>query len=130
MRGAVHGEFVVPDGTGWRTVTVQRGVVMAVSSTSLTVKSKDGYTRTYVLTAKTLVNAGRDGIATVKKGEEVGVAATVKSGRATADDVRDLTQIKAQRKDFGPPPGRAPNAPNGTPASPSSFNDDADAQPA
>jgi hypothetical protein len=130
MRGAVHGEFVVPDGAGWRTVALQRGVVTAVSSTSLTVKSKDGYIRTYVLTAKTLVNAGRDGISTVKNGEEVGVAATVKGGTATADDVRDLTQIRAQRKSFGPPPGSGPNAPEGTPASPSSYNGDGSGQPA
>jgi hypothetical protein len=128
-RGAVHGEFVVPDGTGWRTVAVQRGEVTAVSSTSLTVKSKDGYTKTYVLTAKTLVNAGRDGIATVKKGEEVAVAAIVKNGTATADHVRDLTQIKAHHKDLGRP-GRDKQVPGGTPASPSSFDASSDAQPA
>jgi hypothetical protein len=131
LRGAVHGEFVVPDGTGWRTVAVQRGTVTAVSSTSLTVKSKDGYTRTYVLTAKTLVNAGRDGIATVKKDEEVAVVATVVSGTAKAVHVRDLTLMKDQREQFGwPGGGRGHEAPGGTPASPSSFDRNADAQPA
>lgn len=130
MRGAVHGEFVVPDGAGWRTIAVQRGVVTAVSSTSLTVKSKDGYTKTYVITATTMVNAARDGIGSIKKNDEVAVDATVKNGTATAVHVRDLSQIKAQRKDFGPPPGRGPKAPDGTPASPSSFDGDAGAQPA
>ena len=131
MRGAVHGQFVVPDGTGWRTVAMQRGVVTAVSSTSLTVKSKDGYTKTYVLTAKTLVNAGRDGIATVKKDQEVAVVATVKGHTSTAVDVRDLSLIKAQRKEFRPPPGGpGPAAPRGTPASPSSYDESGDAQPA
>jgi len=132
-RGAVHGEFVVPDGTGWRTVAMQRGAVTSVSSTSLSVKSKDGYTRTYVVTAKTLVNAARDGIGSIKTGDEVGVVATVKSGTATAVDVRDLTQLKVQRDTFGPPPGRpgGPPAPGGTPASPSSYvDDDGDAAPA
>jgi hypothetical protein len=126
----VHGEFVVPDGTGWRTVAFQRGAVTAVSSTSLTVKSKDGYTKTYVLTPSTMVNAGRDGIATVKKDEEVAVMATVKNGTATAVDVRDLTQLKAHRKQFGPPDGGAPKAPGGTPASPSSYDGSGDARPA
>lgn len=131
-RGAVHGEFVVPDGTGWRTVSVQRGVVTAVSGTSLTVKSKDGYTRTYALTPTTMVNAGRDGIGSVKKGEQVAVVANVKSGAATAVDVRDLTQLKAHRKELGPPPGgRGRKQPGGTPASPSSFDaGGAAAQPA
>ena len=129
-RGAVHGEFVVPDGTGWRTVAVQRGVVTAVSSTSLTVKSADGYTKTYVITADTMVNAARDGIGSIKSGEEVAVRATVKDGTATANDVRDLTLMKAHRKEFGPPPPGGPAAPGGTPASPSSYDTGGDAQPA
>ncbi|MDX6198055.1 MAG: hypothetical protein QOJ79_1206 [Actinomycetota bacterium] len=132
-RGAVHGEFVVPDGTGWRTVAVQRGAVTAVSSTSLSVKSADGYTKTYVITATTLVNAARDGIGSVKTGHQVAVVATGKSGTATAVDVRDLTLLKAGRDMFGPPPGRpgGPPAPGGTPASPSSYDDEGgDTQPA
>ncbi|MDT7570945.1 MAG: hypothetical protein QOE05_1119 [Actinomycetota bacterium] len=129
LRGAVHGEFVVPDGTGWRTVAVQRGEVTSVSSTSLSVKSKDGYTKTYVVTPDTMVNAARDGIGSIKTGEDVAVVANVKGGTATAVDIRDLSQIKQHRKDFGPP-GGPPNAPNGTPASPSSFDEDSAAQPA
>jgi hypothetical protein len=133
-RGAVHGEFTVPDGTGWRTVAMQRGTVTDVSSTSLTVKSADGYTKTYVITATTMVNAQRDGIGSIKDGDEVAVVATVKSGTATANDVRDVTQLKAHRKEFGPPgrpaPGQAPPAPGGTPASPSNYDEGSDAQPA
>ena len=132
MRGAVHGEFVVPDGTGWRTVAMQRGEVTSVSSTALTVKSKDGYTKTYVITASTLVNAARDGIGSIKKGDQVAVVATVKSGTATAEDVRDLSTLRAHRDSFGPPPGPPgdPAAPGGTPASPSSYDTGAAAQPA
>ena len=135
MRGAVHGEFVVPDGTGWRTVAMQRGVVTSVSSTALTVKSKDGYTKTYVITADTMVNAARDGIGSIKKDEDVAVVAEVKGGTSTAVDVRDLTQLKAHRRDFGPPPPGGPSgpgepAPGGTPASPSSYDETGDAQPA
>jgi hypothetical protein len=132
MRGAVHGEFTVPDGTGWRTIAMQRGAVTDVSDTSLTVKSKDGYSRTYVITATTLVNAARDGIGSIKTGDEVGVMATVKDKTATAVDVRDISQIQSQRKDFGPPPGMMgkPQAPGGTPASPSSYDEGSAAQPA
>jgi hypothetical protein len=120
--GAVRGEFVVPDGKGgWRTVQMQRGTVTAVSSTSLTVKSADGVSKTYVLTKDTLVDAARDGIATVAKGDTVGVLATVSGGTATATTVRDLTKIKATRDTYAPRRPPAP-APSGTPASPSTYD--------
>jgi hypothetical protein len=101
--GALHGEFVVPDRKGgYRTMRMQRGVVTSVSATALTVKSTDGYATTYVIDEKTLVNAGRDGIASVKKDEEVSVLATVAGGSATAVNVRDVTKLKAQRRDLRP----------------------------
>lgn len=130
MRGAVHGELVVPNGSGgWRTVQVQRGKVTAVSKTSLTVKSDDGYTKTYAVTASTLVDAARDGISTVAKGEKVAVLATVSGGTSTATEVRDLTKIEAGHKKWGPPPGGgAPPAPGGTPATPGSYSEGADAE--
>lgn len=132
LHGALHGELVVPDGTGYRTVRVQRGVVTAVSAEALTVKSEDGYESTYVLTKSTLVDAARDGIATVAKGETVGVEATVSGSKATANHVRDITKIQAERKARGEEPGGPGEpggaAPNGTPATPSSFDDGADAQ--
>lgn len=122
LGGALHGELVVPRGTGFQTIDVQRGKVTAVSATSLTVKSADGFTKTYVLTAKTIVEAGRDGIATVKVGEKVGVLATVASDKATAAHVRDLTRLQAARKDFRPPPpAGAPAPPAG--AAPSDYDE-------
>lgn len=121
LRGALHGELVVPKGTGFQTVDVQRGEVTAVSATSLTVKSADGFTKSYVLTPRTIVEAGRDGITTVKVGEKVGVLATVAGNVATATHVRDLTQLKAARKEARPPrpdgvPGPAGGAPGAAPS--------------
>jgi hypothetical protein len=121
--GALHGEFVVPDGNGgYRTVLTQRGVVTAVSTTSLTVKSEDGYTKTYALNPSTVVVSGRDGIGTVEKGESVAVMATEAGGTATATHVKDLTSLQELRGKRGPrrAPDEAP-APGGTPASPSSY---------
>ncbi|MCW2571030.1 MAG: hypothetical protein JWO88_1088 [Frankiales bacterium] len=129
--GALHGDFVLPNaGGGYRNVRMQHGVVTSVSTTSLTVKSDDGYTQTYVLTAATLVDAGRDGIATVKKGESVAVLGTVVGKTATANEVRDLTKIQTERKQFAPRGGSGPArpAPSGTPASPSSYNNSGDVQ--
>jgi hypothetical protein len=47
---ALHGEFVVADGTGgYATELTQTGVVTAMSPVSITVHSQDGFTQTYVI---------------------------------------------------------------------------------
>ena len=106
----IHGEFVTaaPNG-GWQTIATQKGEVTAVSATSLTVKSEDGYSRTYSVDDTTLVNAGNEGIADVKTGDDVHVMAIVTDGKAAAVDVRDGTQVGALRERWAP--GRpAPDA--------------------
>src|SRR5215813_5500954 len=71
-RGSVaHGAAVLPKpGGGYQTVAFQNGKVTAVSSTSITLRSADGYSRTYRVTSSTLVNAQRDGIGSVKAGNQ------------------------------------------------------------
>jgi hypothetical protein len=101
-RGALHGEFVVPNGSsGFRTIVVQRGEVTAVSATQITVHSKDGFTTTYAVTADTLVNAARDGIATIKKGATVNVAATKAGNKITAVHIGDQSARKAMKERLG-----------------------------
>jgi hypothetical protein len=47
---SLHGEFVMPDGAGgYATVLSQTGSVTAISPTSITVRSDDGYTQTYLI---------------------------------------------------------------------------------
>jgi hypothetical protein len=100
--GALHGEFTVEkEGGGYQTVATQRGEVTAVSKESLTVKSEDGYSRTYTLTEDTLVNAARDGIDDVKTGNTVSVFATVADDKATAVSVNDGTVRDAARDRWG-----------------------------
>jgi len=100
--GALHGEFVVKkDGGGYQTVATQRGEVTAVSKDSITLKSEDGYSRTYTLTADTLVNAARDGIGDVKTGNTVVITALVADGKATATTLRDGTVRKAAGEKWG-----------------------------
>ncbi|MBV8986571.1 MAG: hypothetical protein JO248_19235 [Acidimicrobiia bacterium] len=92
--GAIHGEFVTPDGSnGYRTVDMQVGQVMSVSSSSITVKSADGFTKTYSVDQNTVVNAGRDGISNVKNGDTVGVNAVVTNGNAAARNIMDRTTL-------------------------------------
>ena len=50
----LHGTFVVPkEGGGYQTMQMQHGIVTAVSATSISVKSEDGFTATYVVNADT-----------------------------------------------------------------------------
>jgi len=102
MGGALHGEFVVEkEGGGYQTVATQTGEVTAVSKESITVKSADGYSKTYTVTADTLVNAARDGIDSVKTGNTVSVSAIVADGKATATSVNDGTVRDAAREKWG-----------------------------
>lgn len=55
----LHGEFTVQGKDGAKTVDTQLGVITAVSPTSLDVKSSDGYTQTWTLTADTKVRADK-----------------------------------------------------------------------
>jgi hypothetical protein len=122
----VHGEATVraPNG-GYQTIAFQVGSVTAVNSMSISVKSADGYTipqqNGYVVTATTIVNAQRDGISTVKTGDQVWVIATKStSGQYTATNITDVSQLKSSRAGFGfgPGSGASGNHPKGasTPA--------------
>jgi hypothetical protein len=104
----LHGQFTAPKaGGGYQTVDVQRGTVTAVSSSSISVKSADGYSQTYAVTSSTEVDAQAGGIGTVKVGDTVSVTATVSAGTATAASIADLTAIRASRGAFGFPSGPA-----------------------
>ena len=82
--GAVHGELTVPMPNGkYQTIDVQRGTVTNISSTSVTVKSSDGFTKTYAI-SKALASG-------VSKGDEVQLRATVTNGKAT------VTSLNAAR---------------------------------
>jgi hypothetical protein len=102
MSGALHGEFVVPkDGGGYQTVATQQGDVTAVSKDSITVKSEDGYSRTYTVAAETLVNSARDGISSIKTGSKVTVSAVVANNTATATTINDGTARDAAGQKWG-----------------------------
>ena len=117
LLGAVHGTVVVPkSGGGYQTVAFQNGKVTAVSSTTITLHSADGYSHTYQVTSSTLVNAQRDGIGSIKTGNQVVVDATVSGSTTTAVRILDLSQLQQGfHRFFGPAPGantRPPAIPN------------------
>jgi hypothetical protein len=117
--GVLHGQVTVPkSGGGYQTLDVQSGTVSAVSTGSLTVKSTDGFTATYTVTSKTVVDAEAAGIGSVKKGDTVFVTATVSGSTPTAADILDMTAVKAGRASFGFPmrPANPPVPPSQAPA--------------
>jgi hypothetical protein len=110
MPGALHGEFTVERSEGvYTTIASQRGTVTAVSATSISVQSEDGFTRTYVVTADTLVNSTRGGIDDVETGEKVAVMATVDGETATAVRIHDVAAAAEFRQRMHP--RQAPGAP-------------------
>jgi len=99
---AVHGQFVVPkSGGGYQTIDTQRGSVTAVSDTSITVKSADGFAKTYQVTSSTNVDAERNGIGSVKTGHQVAVTATVSGGTATAVSILDFSLLPSLHGGLG-----------------------------
>jgi hypothetical protein len=102
MFGMLHGQVVVAkSGGGYQTVDVQDGQVTAVSANSITLKSSDGFTKTYVVTSSTTVDAQRDGIGSVKVGNQASVYATVSGSTVTATNVADLTLLQQDHHGFG-----------------------------
>ncbi|HZQ77970.1 MAG TPA: hypothetical protein VFE55_11610 [Acidimicrobiia bacterium] len=93
--GGIHGEMTVkkPDGSGYETVATQVGEVTAVSPSSITVKSEDGFSRTYSVDENTVVGSGRDGIGSVKSGDTVRIAGVVDGGNAKAAAIMDSTSL-------------------------------------
>jgi hypothetical protein len=88
---ALHGEATVGGKKKQHVVDFQRGTVTKVSSTSITVKSVDGFSATYAVDAKTRVRKGKKAatIATVKTADRVRVRATDHGSTSTATVIRD-----------------------------------------
>ena len=115
----LHGEFTTRKaGGGYQLVKIQVGQVTGVKTTSITVRSADGYTHSYAVTSSTVVDAERDGISSVKTGDQVQVLATTVNGTDTAFNIVDTTRVGAGRKSFGF--GARPARPSipGSPATP------------
>ena len=119
LGGAIHGSIVTPkQGGGYQTIDGQRGAVLEVSATSIKVRSDDGFTATYIVTADTVVNATRDGIGSVKVGDKVGVMGVEAAGSTTAVRIIDETALKASGQKWMPQ-GSGKNAPSNGSGTPS-----------
>ncbi len=92
MRRVAHGEFVVRQKGGFTTIAVQRGRITAVSATSITVASQDGYVRSYVVNADTKVRSKGTTVAVgaLKAGEQAMIRSTKTGTTYTATRVAGL----------------------------------------
>jgi hypothetical protein len=113
LRDAVHGDFVVPDNNGGYTnERLQTGDVTAISATSISLTSKDGYKQTYTLDGSTQKTSDP------KTGESVTVIAKISGDTATATSVTSGTMSQRGQRGQGGfnrqggAPGAAP-APGG-----------------
>jgi hypothetical protein len=107
--GGIHSEVTVENPEGkYQTTATQLGKVVAVSPTSITLESDDGYKRTYAVSETTLVTAGRDGIGNLKNGDSVQLTAEVVGSEARAVQIFDAAAMKlAQIERFS---GRKPGS--------------------
>ncbi|MBE3013502.1 hypothetical protein IL992_30635 [Microbispora sp. NEAU-D428] len=83
--GALHGEVVVPtkDGCGTVTVFTQTGQAVAVADDSITVRSQDGFERSYAIGDSTRTLTGRRG-GEIRQDAWISVIASAQSGMPTA----------------------------------------------
>ena len=88
--GTQHGEF-------------QTGEVTEITDDSITAKSEDGYTKTYVINDETRM--GGD----IAKGDDVTIIATTEGATATAESVMEMGAMPQRRNGGGPPNGAPPN---------------------
>ncbi|MFB9177282.1 hypothetical protein ACFFX1_03965 [Dactylosporangium sucinum] len=86
VNGALYGDFVSSDGNGgYTTERLQSGTVTAVSTTSITARSADGHSTTFVV---------QDGavVADVKTGDTVTIVGTVDGDTVTATSITETGQ--------------------------------------
>jgi hypothetical protein len=99
LDSALHGEFVMADGT---TELLQTGKVTQVSATSIDLASTDGYTKSYTINSATLSDAG------VKTGDQVTVIAKKSDNAAISVVDRTTTPQDGRGQRGQQPPASAP----------------------
>lgn len=93
---SLHGQFVVSDGNGgFTTVLTQSGVLTAVSGTSITAESPDGFTQVYTITP-----GSPPANAQLAVNDTANIRATLSNGTATATTVDEDDAAGSD----GPPP--------------------------
>jgi hypothetical protein len=96
----LHGDVTVTDKDGATSVVrAQRGEITAVSSTSVTIKSSDGYTSTWTINADTTITRDREDKAAtdLKVGDTVSATGPLSGDTATAKRLHALSPEAAAK---------------------------------
>jgi hypothetical protein len=112
LNAAVHSEYVVLQNGSYVTMAGQLGTVTDISASSMTVKSEDGFTKTYVLGSDVVVaqgmrqrGSGTTGttltLADVKSGSSVRVTALKDSDKYTAQSIQIVTATASTTQGTG-----------------------------
>lgn len=114
LNAAVHSEYVVLQNGSYVTMAGQLGTVTDISASSMTVKSEDGFTKTYALGTDVVVAEGlrqRGGgggntgttltLADVKSGSSVRVTALKESDKYTAQSIQIVTATASSAQGTG-----------------------------
>jgi hypothetical protein len=97
LTDALHGQVVVSkDGGGTETLLIQRGTPSQVSGSSITLKSSDGYTKTYQVNGDTVVNGEKGKTPSFASDAEVVVVAKQSGDSGTAVAVLDFSKFKGR----------------------------------
>ncbi|MBB5890106.1 hypothetical protein ACFFS4_01220 [Kutzneria kofuensis] len=107
---ALHGDFTVQDNGSYVTERLQTGEITAVSATSITAKSADGYTQTYTIDSSTRVDEGDEQVSDLKTGTTVTIIAKLSGDKGTATSINDQQRTggpggQGQQGTQGTPPG-------------------------
>ncbi|BAS14406.1 hypothetical protein AHiyo8_27090 [Arthrobacter sp. Hiyo8] len=112
LNAAVHSEYVVLQNGSYVTMAGQLGTVTDISASSMTVKSEDGFTKTYALGTDVVVaeglrqrGSGSGGttltLADVKSGSSVRVTALKESDKYTAQSIQIVTATTSSTQGTG-----------------------------
>jgi hypothetical protein len=102
LAGALHGTFVTRSDGAYVTRVMQTGSVTAAGSTSITVRSADGYTKSYTLSSSTSVNGGQAQASSIATGNTVTVVATEAGAATSVLDQSLLSQSGTGPQGAGP----------------------------
>lgn len=117
----IHGETVVKDGDGYKTVQMQSGTITEISSDAVTVESADGFTATYTITGDTRVmkDGEESSVDALSAGDKVHIGGVKADGSVTADHI--MAGEPPQLRGPAPDTQRGSGAPNGPVPSGASY---------
>jgi hypothetical protein len=112
LNAAIHSEYVVLQNGSYATMAGQLGTVTDISASSMTVKSEDGFTRTYALGTDVVVEEGMRQrgstssgttltLADVKSGSSVRVTALKESDKYTAQSIQIVAATTSSTQGSG-----------------------------